>query len=731
MAVKLAPQARLQYVDASGNPYSGAKLFFYAAGTTTKQNTYTTSVGDVANTNPVVLDSSGRTPYGVWLTAGANYKIVLAPANDTDPPTSPIFTEDVISGINDDATGLTQWAASGSVPTYVSATQFTVPGDETSTFLVNRRIKVSVTAGTLYGYISVSAYTSLTTVTVVMDSGTLDSGLTSVDVGILTDLSGAIPPTITRNTTAQTLTNKSLSDSTTYIIDEADATKKVQFQVSGVTTGTTRVLTVPDHDGTIATLAGTQALTNKTYNGNTWTAGTGIFTMGAGKTLTVSNTITFTATDGSTLAIGTGGTLTSAAFLAPGTSGNVMTSNGSAWVSSAPAASTLDERAISSTDTVGTADIGQLVRVTSGTFTLAFAPVATLGDKATGWICNDGTGDVTLNPNGTEQIDGLTTRMMFPGERIRWYVEGSAIKSLVEKPYVKTYTTSGTHVEPSGYKGTGRKLTGGGGGGGGGRRAAAGQNRDGGGGGGGGAVVEDIIFGLTAGTSYTVTIGAAGTAGAAAAGDNSDGGNGGAGGNSSFGSGTNIVTAYGGGGGRGGSTNGVSGGGGGGSGSAGATGSTTSVVGGNPSVVSGVNSVGGGGGGGQLNVGGNAEYGGGGGGGADSDSGGVAFKGGSSIFGGGGGGGGATINTADAIGAGEEGGVSGSYTVGGNAGAGTAGSNGRPGNGGAGGATAGSTGNAGGAPGGGGGGGGAQANGSASGAGGAGGRGEVTVFGVL
>lgn len=73
--------------------------------------------------------------------------------------------------------------------------------------------------------------------------------------------------------------------------------------------------------GTLATLAGSEALTNKTYNGNTWTAGTGVLTIAAAKTLAASNTITFTATDGSTLAIGAGGTLASAAYVATGTSG--------------------------------------------------------------------------------------------------------------------------------------------------------------------------------------------------------------------------------------------------------------------------------------------------------------------------------------------------------------------------------------------------------------------------
>jgi hypothetical protein len=45
------------------------------------------------------------------------------------------------------------------------------------------------------------------------------------------------------------------------------------------------------------------------FNGNIWTAGTGTLTLGAGKTFTASNTLTLTATDGSTAAFGVGGTV--------------------------------------------------------------------------------------------------------------------------------------------------------------------------------------------------------------------------------------------------------------------------------------------------------------------------------------------------------------------------------------------------------------------------------------
>ena len=50
----------------------------------------------------------------------------------------------------------------------------------------------------------------------------------------------------------QTLTNKTLTDATTYLQDETDNTKKLQFQLSGITTATTRTLTIPDKSFTIA-----------------------------------------------------------------------------------------------------------------------------------------------------------------------------------------------------------------------------------------------------------------------------------------------------------------------------------------------------------------------------------------------------------------------------------------------------------------------------------------------
>ena len=86
-----------QYFDSTPTPLSGAKLFSYEAGTSTKLATYPTAAdeaaGTNANSNPIVLNSSGYPDVSIFLKDQA-YKFVLAPSTDTDPPTSAIWTAD-------------------------------------------------------------------------------------------------------------------------------------------------------------------------------------------------------------------------------------------------------------------------------------------------------------------------------------------------------------------------------------------------------------------------------------------------------------------------------------------------------------------------------------------------------------------------------------------------------------------------------------------------------------
>lgn len=108
---------------------------------------------------------------------------------------------------------------------------------------------------------------------------------------------------------AQTLQNKTLDNTSTVTLkdtlftlqDDGDTTKQAKWQLSGITTATTRTYTLPDASDTVAVLAATQAFTNKTYNGNTLTAGTWVLTGGSAKTLTFNNTLTLAGTDGTTM----------------------------------------------------------------------------------------------------------------------------------------------------------------------------------------------------------------------------------------------------------------------------------------------------------------------------------------------------------------------------------------------------------------------------------------------
>ena len=81
MAVNLSlfAGAGTQFFNNSGVILSGGLVYTYAAGTTTPQTTYTTSAGNVAHANPIVLDSAGRVPSGgeIWLTDAVAYKFVL------------------------------------------------------------------------------------------------------------------------------------------------------------------------------------------------------------------------------------------------------------------------------------------------------------------------------------------------------------------------------------------------------------------------------------------------------------------------------------------------------------------------------------------------------------------------------------------------------------------------------------------------------------------------------
>jgi len=547
--------------------------------------------------------------------------------------------------------------------------------------------------------------------------------------------------------------------------------------------------------GAYATLTGTETLTNKTLTAPTINGITGVLDINTGASIASAATINLDTATGNRVHI-TGTTAITAVTLTRGPRtvifDGILTLTHNATTNNLPGAANITtavgDRAIyesdgttvycvnytkvsgvatvvgSSVPTVirsartsntilGVADQGTLIDITSGTFSQTFTAAATLGSGWFVYLRNSGTGDITLDPNSSELIDGLTTYIMYPGEARLVQCTGTAFTSVLLASFFRNAPSSFTFVTPPGYAAIAVECIAGGGGGGSGTRQPTLTASSGGGGGGGGARTTVVIPGIAAGTSVTATVAAGGAGGAAKTTNGVTGNSGSVGGNTSFGT---YLFAYGGGGGSGGENSTIAnGGGGGGSASAGGTptaGSGAEAAGGNPvstffgaAGANGRNTGGGGAGSFNNSAGYFAEHGGGSGG-ASPQNGAGGREGGGSIFGGGGGGGGGPVSDLDATPQPAAGGGANSYAngTGGAAGAsgivpsaGTAGaarvypySGAGGGGGGSSAVAAASAGGAGGTGGGGGGGGGASRDGFNSGAGGAGGAGTMTIWGI-
>lgn len=136
-----------QFLDATGQPYSGGFLYFYSSGTSTPLATYSDSGLSIANTNPIVLDSAGRAG-SIFLQAQL-YKVVLKDSSGVqiwteDPVSDPIYN--LISGtttfVGSDASG----SANAIVVSTTSPSSFTFAKGNRVTF---RSSFTNTTAATL------------------------------------------------------------------------------------------------------------------------------------------------------------------------------------------------------------------------------------------------------------------------------------------------------------------------------------------------------------------------------------------------------------------------------------------------------------------------------------------------------------------------------------------------------------------------------------------------------
>lgn len=186
----ISPVGNEQQFNASGAPLTGGKIFTYSAGSTTPLATYTDSTGLTQQANPIILNSLGLPTSPIWLLGGVTAKFVIKDAADNT-----LRTVDNLPGVNDVAgASVNEWVASNLIPTYISGTSFSFAGDQTVVFQVGRRLLTTNTAGTRYATIVTSVFSAgITTLTLTLDSGTLDSGLSVVSYGIISTVNTSLP----------------------------------------------------------------------------------------------------------------------------------------------------------------------------------------------------------------------------------------------------------------------------------------------------------------------------------------------------------------------------------------------------------------------------------------------------------------------------------------------------------------------------------------------------------
>ena len=209
----LSPIANDQIFDSAGDPLVGGQVETYLAGSSTPAATYTSDAGSVQNGNPIILNALGYAPNAVWLSSGVAYKFIIKDANG-----AVLRTIDNVAGINDASVSQSQWVQSGLTPTYISATSFSLVGDQTAVFHVGRRLQTLNTAGLVYSTIATSTFGSgVTTITVLNDSNTLDLGLSQVAYGLISADNSSFPGALLGPANTIALTDDGTTNAAHYL----------------------------------------------------------------------------------------------------------------------------------------------------------------------------------------------------------------------------------------------------------------------------------------------------------------------------------------------------------------------------------------------------------------------------------------------------------------------------------------------------------------------------------
>lgn len=324
-----------------------------ATATTTPAITLTTTVTGILSGNGTAISAASTTGSGA---------VVLATSPTLVTPA--LGTPTALVGTN--ITGTGAGFTSGSTNALQSAT---------TTVNVS-----SATAPTNGQVLTATSGTAATWQTPATGSGTVNSGT-----------AGQLTYYASTGTTVSGNANLTVSSSALTIGVAGSAVGTLLF--ANATSGTitlspvagalgSSVLTLPAATDTVAVLAASQAFTNKTYNGLTISSSTGTLAIANGKTLTQSNSLTYTGTDGSTVAFGTGGTVLYTASVIPLTVGTTTIASGTTTRILYDNAGVLGEYTLTGTGTVVAMQTAPTF-VTSATVPLLIGGSGTTGTQLT------------------------------------------------------------------------------------------------------------------------------------------------------------------------------------------------------------------------------------------------------------------------------------------------------------------------------------------------------------
>lgn len=271
---QIAPVGWYRGIDADGNPLAGGKLYTYEAGTSTPKATFTNKSGAIPNANPVILDADGYAD--VWLDVGG-YKFRL---------------ENSVGVLQREVDNIDSGGSTGFASQVVSrSSSFNLSiNDKNFVIVCTSALTVSLLPAATAGDGFTAVIVNLSSGNVTIDPSGSETINNSATIVISAGNSAIISTDGLEWYAYGATFNYDIPDNILRIVDNADATKKLAFEVSGISTGTTRTLTLTNTSLAIpanATSPSSLVLAEDTDNGTNTATIIAPTALGANRTYTL------------------------------------------------------------------------------------------------------------------------------------------------------------------------------------------------------------------------------------------------------------------------------------------------------------------------------------------------------------------------------------------------------------------------------------------------------------